>query len=47
MSDFVIQPATPGTRAIFIDGVLQKLIKDKKVKVYEDNINRLINAFRS
>jgi hypothetical protein len=34
-------------RSIFVEGVLQKLIKDKKVKVYEDNITRLIGAYRS
>lgn len=34
-------------RAIFIDGIIQKMIKDKKVKIYEDSINRLIGAYRS
>jgi peptidyl-prolyl cis-trans isomerase D len=34
-------------RAVFVDGVVQKLIKEKKVKVHEDSINRLIGAFRS
>jgi hypothetical protein len=33
-------------RAIFIDGIIQKLIKDKKVKIYEESINRLIGAYR-
>ncbi len=34
-------------RAVFIDGILQKLVKEKKVKIYEDNINRLVGTFRS
>jgi peptidyl-prolyl cis-trans isomerase D len=33
-------------RALFIDGVIQKLVKEKKVKIYEDSIDRLIAAYR-
>lgn len=34
-------------RAIFLDGIVQSLVKAKKVKIYEDSINRLIGNFRS
>ena len=34
-------------RAIFLDSVVQSLVKEKKVKIYEENINRLIGSFRS
>ncbi len=34
-------------RAIFTESILQSLIKNKKVKIYEDSINRLLGTFSS
>ncbi len=32
---------------LFADGVVQSLIKQKKVKIYEDNVKKLVAAYRS
>lgn len=34
-------------RELFTDGVVNKLIKDKKVKIYEENIQKLVESYRS
>ncbi len=34
-------------RALFLDSVVQSMVKEKKVKIYEESINRLIGSFRS
>ena len=32
---------------LFADGVVQSLIKQQKVKIYEDNVKKLVAAYRS
>lgn len=32
---------------LFTDGIVNKLIKDKKVKIYEENIQKLVESYRS
>jgi peptidyl-prolyl cis-trans isomerase D len=32
---------------MFTDGIVNKLIKEKKVKIYEDNIQKLVESYRS
>jgi parvulin-like peptidyl-prolyl isomerase len=34
-------------REMFTDGIVNKLIKDKKVKIYEENIQKLVESYRS
>jgi peptidyl-prolyl cis-trans isomerase D len=34
-------------RELFNEGLVQRLIKEKKVKVYEDNVKKLVGSFRS
>lgn len=34
-------------RDMFTDGIVNKLIKEKKVKIYEENIQKLVESYRS